>query len=261
MRPSTLRHRTAAILCGLLAVTSTFAADPAVPAVTATNPPPINPEVDRLFRETCDLLASAKNFSCKIEIWDDEVIDGHKVARTMHAEMRVRRPDRFQMELRSREVDRGYWYNGKSLTLLSRGVNLYGTGAMPDTIDKFLDAANEKYGITFPLEDILMNDPYARAMAVINGGAYLGKTTVLGTPCQQIGFSTDAADTQFWIEDGPKPLIRKFVITYKLVDTAPQFTAIFSDWNLKAHLPDKTFEFIPPKGAVKIEMFKPPTDQ
>ncbi len=248
-------------LASSMAAVAVRAADPAVPAVTATNPPPINPEVDRLFRATCALLASAKNFSFNVEIWDDEVIDGHKVARTLHAEVRVRRPDRFQTEVRSREVDRGYWYNGKSLTLLSRRGNLYATGAMPDTIDKFLDAANEKYGITFPLEDFLMNDPYARAMAVINGGAYLGKTTVLGTPCQQIGFSTDAADTQFWIEDGPKPLIRKFVITYKLVDTAPQFTAIFSDWNLKAHFSDKTFEFIPPKGALKIEMFKPTTDQ
>jgi hypothetical protein len=244
-----------------MAAVAVRAAELAAPAVTATNPPPINPEVDRLFRAVCAHLASAKDFSFKLEIWDDEVIVGHKVSRTKHAEVRVRRPDRFQMEVRSQTVDRGYWYDGKSLTLLGRGVNLYGTAAVPDTIDKFLDTANEKYGITFPLEDILMNDPYARAMKVINGGAYLGKTTVLGTPCQQIGFSTDAVDTQFWIEDGPEPLIRKFVITYKLEDTAPQYTAIFSDWNLKAHFPDQTFEFTPPKGAARVEMFKAPEDE
>jgi hypothetical protein len=261
MRPTTLRQQTAAILCGLLAVTSAFAVDPVPPAVTATNQPPINPEVDRLFRAVCARLASAKAFSYKVEIWDDEVIDGHKVSRTKLVDVRVRRPDRLQMEVHSQPANLGWWYDGKSLTLLYRRVNLYGTAAMPDTIDKFLDAANEQYGIAFPLEDLLMNDPYTSAKKVINGGAYLGKTTVLGTPCQHIGFSTDAVDTQFWIEDGPTPLIRKFVITYKLEDTAPQRTTIFSDWKLNEHFSDKAFEFIPPKGAAKIEMSKAPTDE
>jgi hypothetical protein len=132
--------------------------------------------------------------------------------------------------------------------------NLFGTVPVPDTIDKLLDAASDKFGIIFPLEDLLVNDPYASAMEGIKGGAYFGEVNVLGTPCRHIAFSTDTVDWQLWIQDGPNPLPRKLVITYKQEATAPQFTAIFSDWKLKSGLPDKTFVFTPPKGSAKIEI-------
>jgi hypothetical protein len=240
-----------AALCGLFSVGSVLAAD------TATSS--IDPEADQLLRVACANLSAAKAFTFKAEVWSDAVVGGHKVATTKTVEAQVRRPDRVQMEVRSPKRSRGFWYDGKSLTLLDRAHNLYGSVAVPDTIDKVLDAANDKYGIIFPLEDLLVNDPYASASAAIKGGAYFGKVTILGTPCQHIAFSTDKVDWQLWIQDGPNPLPRKLVITYKQEDTAPQFTAIFSDWKLKSSLPDKTFVFTPPKGSSKIEIL-PATD-
>ena len=122
------------------------------------------------------------------------MVAGHKVATTKTVETQVRRPDRVRMEIRSPKRSRGFWYDGKSLTLLDRANNFFGTVAVPDTIDKVLDAANDKYGINFPLEDLLVNDPYASASMAIKGGAYFGKVTVLGTLCQHIAFSTDRVD-------------------------------------------------------------------
>jgi hypothetical protein len=138
--------------------------------------------------------------------------------------------------------------------LLDRKANLYGSIQVPETIDKVLDAASDKYGINLPIEDLLVSDPYSSAMAGIKGGAYFGKAKILGTRCHHIAFSTDRVDWQLWIEDGPKPLVRKLVITYKQEDTDPQYTAIFTDWDLKARLPDKSFVFTPPKGASGIEV-------
>jgi hypothetical protein len=240
------KHTLIAALCGVFTVGSVRAADPA--------PSSINPEANSLFRAACASLSGAKAFSFKAEVWEGSVVAGHKVATTKTVATQVRRPDRVQMEIRSAKRSRGFWYDGKSLTLLDRVGNLYGSVTVPETIDKTLDAANDQYGINFPLEDLLVNDPYASASAAIKGGAYLGKATILGTPCQHIGFSTDKVDWQLWIQDGPNPLPRKLVITYKQEDTAPQFTAIFSDWKLKSGLPDKTFVFTPPKGAAKIEI-------
>ncbi len=240
-----------AALCGVFTVGSVLAAD------TATSS--INPEADQLLRAACANLSSAKAFTFKAEVWADAVVEGHKVATTKTVEALVRRPDRVQMEVRSPKRSRGFWYDGKSLTLLDRAHNLYGSVAVPDTIDKVLDAANDKYGINFPLEDLLVNDPYASASVAIKGGAYFGKVIILGTPCHHIAFSTDKVDWQLWIQEGPNPLLRKLVITYKQEDTAPQFTAIFSDWKFKSSLPDKTFVFTPPKGAAKIEIL-PATD-
>jgi hypothetical protein len=184
---------------------------------------------------------------------------GHKVTTTKTVAAQVRRPDRVQIEVRSPKRSRGFWYDGSSLTLLDRAHNLYGTVAVPDTIDKVLDAANDQFGINFPLEDLLVSDPYTSVAEAIKGGAYFGKVDILGTPCEHIAFSTDQLDWQLWIQDGPNPLPRKLVITYKLEDTAPQFTAVFSEWKLRGGLPDKNFLFTPPKGAAKIEIL-PATD-
>jgi len=235
-----------AALCGFFTVGSAFAAD------TPTSN--IDPEADRLLRAVCAKLAAEKAYSFKVEVWEDAVVFGHKVTTTKTEEVQVRRPDRVQIEVRSPKRSRGIWYDGQTFTLLDRVHNLYGSVAVPETIDKFLDAAHDKFGISFPLEDLFVNDPYASASAAIKGGVYFGKVTVLGTPCQHIAFSTDEVDWQLWIQDGSNPLPRKLVITYKKEATAPQFTAIFSDWKLKSGISDKTFVFTPPKGSAKIEV-------
>ena len=235
-----------AALCGFFTVGSAFAAD------TPTSN--IDPEADRLLRAVCAKLAAEKAYSFKVEVWEDAVVFGHKVTTTKTEEVQVRRPDRVQIEVRSPKRSRGIWYDGQTLTLLDRVQNLYGSVAVPETIDKFLDAAHDKFGISFPLEDLFVNDPYASATEAIKGGVYFGKVNVLGNPCQHIAFSTDQVDWQLWIEEGANPLPRKLVITYKQEATAPQFTAIFSDWKLKRKLPDKAFVFTPRKDAAKIEI-------
>jgi hypothetical protein len=131
--------------------------------------------------------------------------------------------------------------------------NLYGTVQVPETIDKVMDAASDKYGVHFPLEDLLVSDPYGAAMKLTKGGAYFGKVNVLGTPCRHIAFSTDNVDWQLWIADDTS-LPRKLVITFKKEPAQPQVTAIFSDWKLNSRLADDTFVFSAPKGASKIDM-------
>jgi len=251
----------AALLCAL--VLCNAPAQQATPTKSAPGGPvlapdapssPVDPDADRLLKAVGAQLAATKAFSFKAEIWEDAVVLGHKVATTRIVDVRVRHPDRVQIEIGSPKHSRGLWYDGKSLTVLDRVQNLYGTVAMPESIDEVLDIANDKFGINFPLEDLLLSDPYASAMEWIKGGVTFGKVTILGTPCQHIAFSTDRVDWQLWIQEGPKPLPRKLVITYKKEATAPQYTAIFSDWKLKSSMSDKTFVFTPPKGAAKIEI-------
>src|SRR5215472_7105531 len=221
------------------------------PALAAENP--IHPEADRLLRECSSKLTAAKALSFKAEVWEDNVVAGHKVSTSKTVDIRLRRPDRVQIEVRSPTRSRGFWYDGHTLTVLDRMNNLYGTVQVPDTIDKVLDAASDKYGIHLPLEDLLVSDPYRSAMRATKGGAYFGKVTVLGTPCRHIAFSTDFADWQLWIADDTS-LPRKLVITFKKEPAQPQVTGIFSDWNLNSQLPDDTFVFSAPHGASKIDI-------
>lgn len=217
--------------------------------------PVINPDADQLLKSTSEALASTKQFSFKAEVWSDEVIGaGHKVCTTKTIEVQVARPNRLHAEIRSPKRSRGIWYDSKTLTTLDRAKNLYGTVEATGTIDKMLDAANEKYGIVIPLDDLILADPYASAMPGIRGAAYFGKATILGVPCKHIAFSTDVVDWQLWVEDGGQHMPRKIVITYKLEDSAPQYTAIFSDWVLNQPILDSAFVFTAPQGAAKINV-------
>jgi hypothetical protein len=233
------------------------AADKATDKPIADKPaekkPTIHPEADRIMRETSSKLAAAKALSFKAEVWEDNVLGNHKVSTSKTVDVRLRRPDRIQVEVRSPSRSRGFWYDGSSLTLLNRAKNLYGTVTVPGTIDQVIDAANDKYNLSFPLEDFILSDPYASAKTHIKGGAYFGKVNILGTPCQHVAFSTEVVDWQLWVSDETK-LPRKYVITYKDDAESPQVTALFDKWDLNSQLSDETFVFSPPKDANKIKV-------
>ena len=61
-------------------------------------------------------------------------------------------------------------------------------------------------------------------------------------------------DWQVWVEDGPQPLIRKFIITYKNEPGVPEFTALITRWNVTDRIADSDFMFQRPTGATLIEM-------
>ena len=74
----------------------------------------------------------------------------------------------------------------------------------------------------------------------------------MGVPCEHLAFSQNNIDWQVWIENGARPVPRKFVITYKDEPDSPEFTAIFSNWDFTTQLPDFVFKFDPPPGSAKI---------
>src|SRR4026208_738440 len=67
----------------------------------AEKKPTIHPEADRVMRETSSKLAAAKALSFKAEVWEDSVLGNHKVSTSKTVDVRLRRPDRIQVEVRS----------------------------------------------------------------------------------------------------------------------------------------------------------------
>ncbi|MGZ3422372.1 MAG: DUF2092 domain-containing protein [Polyangiales bacterium] len=60
-------------------------------------------------------------------------------------------------------------------------------------------------------------------------------------------------DWELWVEEGSRPLPRKYVITSKKIEGSPKYSVTLSHWKLVADLPDETFTFTPPKDARKID--------
>jgi hypothetical protein len=217
----------------------------------------VSPHAESVLRSACDFLAQAPAFSFRGEIWREHVNDaGQKIQFSRTVEMDVKRPNGLRLELSSPFASRGFWYDGKTLTILDRKHNWYSAAAMPSTLDAAVDTARDEYGIDLPLIDLAVSDPYKNATANVQGSRYYGISPVLGVLCHHLAFTQENVDWQIWIEDGPQPLIRKFVITYKNEPGQPEFTAFITHWDITDPIADSDFAFSPPVGATKIEMRK-----
>lgn len=219
--------------------------------------PNIDPHAEHILRGALNFLAEAPHFGLTAEVWREHVSDsGQKLEFSRTVTMNIKRPNRLQVEIRAPFSDRCFFYNGKSLTVQDCTRNFYSTVDMPSSIDSMLNTAQDEFGIDLPLIDVALSDPYASATAKVQRGTYLTIAPVLGVPCHHLAFTQSNIDWQIWIEDGPQPVIRKFVITHKLEEGAPEFTALITKWDFANPIADSTFQFNPPPGATRIEMRK-----
>jgi len=225
--------------------------------ISAADSANIDPQAARILRNSCDYLAESPFFGVTAEVWREHITEsGEKIQFTRAMEMEVKRPARLRVDISSPHTQRGFWYDGKSLAILDRQHNVFSTTAMPRTLDATLDAAHEDFGVDLPLVDLAVSDPYKNAVARIQSGRYFGLAQAMGFSCHHLAFTQDNVDWQVWIQDGPQPLIRKFVITHKNEPGAPEFTALLRSWNLSERISDSDFVFEPPRGASKVQMLK-----
>lgn len=217
--------------------------------------PAVDPRADELVKRMGDYLGQAKFFSVNAEVWQDvQLSSGQRAQAGRNIEVQVRRPNRYHSELRSTRHHRELIYDGSALTLLNRAENFYGTILAKGSLDDAMDLACEQFGITMPFEDFIRSDPHKDLLRKVTSGSDIGPVTVMGVPCEHLAFTQDNIDWQVWIQTGPRPVPRKFVITYKDEPDSPQYTAIFSNWDFNTQLPDFVFKFEPPPGASKIDV-------
>jgi hypothetical protein len=240
--------------CLLLTAPTTFAQD------AIAEPPAVDPLALKIAKRATDYLADQKQFQVNVEVWEDELIDGHKLQFARTSQISLRRPDRLRVDVSEDQPKRRFYYDGKALTVVDDRAGFYGSVDAPATIDELLAAAAEKFAITFPLDDLLVSQPFGGSGAKAASGQYLGKVPLLGSSCHHVAFQHEILDWQAWIEDGPVPRIRKFVITYKEEEGSPQFTAILSAWDFVTPLADFHFDFQPMADFTKIDIVAPPAE-
>jgi hypothetical protein len=217
--------------------------------------PTIANRADTVLHAASEYLASAAHFTLRAEVWRERVSEtGEKLQFARIVTLEVQRPDRLHMSIHSGHVDRGFWYDGRSLAILDRQQNLYSRTSMPPNLDAALDAAHDQFGIDVPLVDLAISDPYRNAVSRVQSGRYFGISTALGFQCHHLAFTQDNVDWQLWVEDGPEPLIRKLVINHKNDPGSPEFTALITNWDFTGRISPTNFAFEPPPGASELQM-------
>jgi hypothetical protein len=201
-----------------------------------------------------EYLGDVEQYKYHAEVVMDQVFEnGQKLMYLASVDVSVRRPDRLRVDVDSDLKKMSFWFDGKLFALLGRKTNYYATAEAPPTIDAALDHMGERFGATPPLSDFMVSDPYAALTDRAKSGSYIGLYRVKGVMCHHLAFMQKSIDWQIWIEDGKMSVPRMLVITYKQVQSSPQYVAVLSNWDLSPKLPDSLFTFVAPEGADRIE--------
>ena len=222
-----------------------------------TQPTGIEPQAEKLLKRMSDYLASRQQFTLKAESMLEAVLtSGQKLQYDSPATLMVSRPNKLRAHRKGDLANQEFFYDGKSLTLFNPRENLYATTAAPATLDETLDFAREKLDIIAPAAELLYKNAAEKMLKEATSGFVVGQSIVGSVKCTHLAFRGAEVDWQIWIEEGSRPLPRKFMITSKQVSGAPQFTVLIRSWDLAPKLSNQEFNFTPPKGAKKIEFLQ-----
>ena len=237
---------------------SSAASAPSVPL--QDNGTEIAPRADRILRQMSEYLQTAGEFTFRADItYDSMQSGGEEIQYGGVAKAVVRRPDRLHVEFNGDERHNQILYDGGTFTLFDVAAGLYAVTEVPSTLDAAVDLIFEKYGFSVPIADFVYADPYQTLMENAESGFVVGMHSVDGVPSHHLYFRQDSIDWQIWIEDGPRPVPRKLLITYKNEPESRQYTARLSGWDFQPRVSEHYFEFVPPDGASEME-FLPTQD-
>jgi len=217
----------------------------------------VEPQAEKLLRRMSDYLAGRQQFSLKAESTLEAVLtSGQKLQYDSPSTLMVSRPNKLRAHRKGDLANQEFFYDGKTLTLYNPKENLYATTAAPGTIDETLDFAREKLDIVAPAAELLYSNAGEKMLKEATSGMVVGPSVIGGVKTTHLAFRGAEVDWQVWIEDGDKPLPRKFVLTSTKVTGAPQFTVLIRNWDVTTKLSNQEFSFTPSKGAKKIEFLK-----
>ncbi|MCL4504167.1 MAG: DUF2092 domain-containing protein [Deltaproteobacteria bacterium] len=216
--------------------------------------PDIEPKASEILKQMCDYLKGLQQFSFQAENTEDVLLtSGQRIQYARSVEAAVRHPDRFRAESVGDTDNRLLVYDGKTITLMDRSKNFYTSIPSPPEIDAALEHGVQAFNLRAPLADLIYTKSYEYLTEGALSGFYVGLSKVQGVPCHHLAFREKDIDWQIWIEDGPAPLPRKFLITDKTAQGL-QFTAVFTKWNTSPQFGESLFTFVAPEKAGKIDI-------
>jgi hypothetical protein len=202
-----------------------------------------------------DYIASQKNISVSYDS-DIEIMtpDMQKLQFASSGQLSLHRPDKFHVTRTGGYADVELVFDGANLTVSDRAHKVYGQLPAPGTIDQLVDRIRENATIEAPGADLILANSYAALMDGVYDAKHIGRGVVDGHECEHLAFRTPDADWQIWVEPGPSPIPRKYIITSKTVTGAPQYTLRISSWKTSADSGADAFAFKASGDMKKLDL-------
>lgn len=219
--------------------------------------------IKELVKSMTDYLAAQKSISFDMQSTLDVVTtDGQRLGIASTGAVEINRPDKIRAERKGGFADVEVVYDGKTLTILGKNLNVYTQIPLTGDLDQLVAEMRDKHGRPLPAADLLMSDSYKQIMTDVTDLKYLGPGVILGQLCEHVALRAPDVDLQLWIAEGDAPYPCRYTITSRTVPGEPQYSVDFWNWKASTEPGNGNFAFTPPAGAQAVEPAKlPDTDE
>jgi hypothetical protein len=208
-----------------------------------------------LIKKMSDYMSAQKNISFNYDtILEVVTKDKQRLALAGSGTVALTRPDKLRSTRASGFADLEMVFDGKTLTLLGKGKNIYTQVEVPGTLDHLLDTLRDKYNRPLPGADLFMSNPQDQLMAGVTDIKDLGSGVIGGTECDHLAFRKKEVDWQIWIAQGDNPYPCRYSITSKTIAGSPQYSIQLSDFKSGDAAPADDFAFNNSTNAQKIDL-------
>jgi hypothetical protein len=212
-------------------------------------------DAKKLLKAMSDYLAEQKAFSFAYDATLEVVTkDEQKLALVSSGAVTLSRPDKIRSTRSGGFADVEMSFDGKTLTVMGKNLNIYAQQDVPGTLDHLVDELRLKYNRPLPAADLLLSNAYDALMLDVVDVKDLGSGVIGGVECDYLAFRTKEVDWQIWIAQGDRPYPCRYTITSKLVTSGPQYTIQIRDWKTGDEVAATEFSFKNTTNARKVEL-------
>ena len=212
-------------------------------------------DAKRLLKAMSDYMAAQKALSFEYDATLEVVTkDEQKLALVSSGAVTLNRPDKIRSTRAGGFADVEMSFDGKTLTILGKNLNIYAQQDMPGTLNHLVDELRFKHNRPLPAADLLLSDSYDALMHDVVDVKDLGSGVVGGVECDYLAFRTEEVDWQIWIAQGERPYPCRYTITTMALPGSPQYTIQIRDWKTGDEVAATDFSFKNPTDAKKVDL-------
>jgi len=211
-------------------------------------------DAKRLLKGMSDYLAAQRAISFDYDaILEVVTKDDQILALAGSGKVVLNRPDKILATRSSGFADVEMSFDGETLTLLGKNLNLYAQEEVPGSVDNLVDVLRKR-NRPLPGADLLLADPYEVLMQDVVDVKDLGSGVIGGVECDYLAFRAKEVDWQIWIAQGERPYPCRYVINSKFMDGEPQYSIQVSNWKAGNEVAATDFSFKPPADGKKVDL-------
>ena len=212
-------------------------------------------DAKRLLKAMSDYLAAQKALSFEYDATLEVITkDDQKLALVSSGAVTLSRPDKIRSTRSGGFADVEMSFDGKTLTVLGKNMNIYAQQDIPGTVDHLVDELRVTHNRPLPAADLLLSNAYDALMLDVVDVKDLGSGVIGGVECDFLAFRAKEVDWQIWIAQGERPYPCRYTITTKQLASGPQYTIQIRDWKTGDEVAKTGFSFKNPTNAKKVDL-------